>query len=403
MIKQNFYQGQKVTPSDLNQGLSGYADGLTARLQSDILGAGLIQGFGAEIINGFVMGIGPGLAYNAKGQRLHLKQGVQVNLAAHTPAVGTKWVKIWGILEYTKTQPVIDGEGNTVYTHWEETSAFGSGDTVPEGALHFYDVQLSTGAILIINPAYPLLETPLAQSQRTRGYGYNGGNPKITAPNGFEVDLLTLATRRAVFDALKPGGYKKGDILWLEPSTYETQSTPPAGGSISYPYTVPAASAFMGKARTYSAQTDFRQYAVRLRALKDNPRNPAEAGAIGSDWAVDDPSAICEEGSNGNGEYAMRAGGNIFEKMAGQHKNQVLSVGNNLVFNYPVHLIMSPSKELEWTVLTNNHAHVIGLLSPYYQNYMGGFTTSQCTHTSAVNDGNYINSFVYLHFNSRWY
>ena len=76
-----------------------------------------------------------------------------------------------------------------------------------------------------------------------------------------------------------------------------------------YPYTVPAEKAFMGKARTYSAKTQFRQYAVRLRALVDNPRDPAEAGAIGADWAVDEPGQIVEEGSNANGSYQILASG----------------------------------------------------------------------------------------------
>lgn len=160
MARQCFYQGQSVAPEHLNK-LQDFSMQGQASLISSLLGYGIVNGFEIETIEGHIVGVSAGLAFNLQGERLVLSEGKQVNLIEHKPNTGEKTIRLGMVLDYVKTEPTTDSMGNTVYTKWTPSvqfiiadSSVGFGEEI-RSAFELADIKLSPTSITEINPTAP--------------------------------------------------------------------------------------------------------------------------------------------------------------------------------------------------------------------------------------------------------
>ena len=127
-IRQNFYQGQSVSASNLTQ-LQDYSDNARNLIVSDILGYGIVSGFHVtkDTTNNFILGVGRGLAYTEQGVRLESDTEKTINTkefieSSQLPIDDEKITRYLTIsLDYDKTKPVTDSFNNSVLTEWTPT------------------------------------------------------------------------------------------------------------------------------------------------------------------------------------------------------------------------------------------------------------------------------------------
>ena len=127
-IRQNFYQGQSVSASNLTQ-LQDYSDNARNLIVSDILGYGIVSGFhvAKDTTNNFILGVGRGLAYTEQGVRLESDTEKTINTkefieSSQLPIDDEKITRYLTIsLDYDKTKPVTDSFNNSVLTEWTPT------------------------------------------------------------------------------------------------------------------------------------------------------------------------------------------------------------------------------------------------------------------------------------------
>ena len=128
-IRQNFYQGQSVSASNLTQ-LQDYSDNARNLIVSDILGYGIVSGFDVIKANkdNFTLSISSGLAYTQNGVRLETDKPKELFIkdfvkSADLPsgeAIITRYLAM--SLDYDKTKPVTDSFNNSVLTEWAPTA-----------------------------------------------------------------------------------------------------------------------------------------------------------------------------------------------------------------------------------------------------------------------------------------
>jgi len=167
--RQCFYQGQKVSPDNLNK-LQNYSDQGQANLISALLGYGVVNGLEVSIVDGYILGISSGLAFNQEGTRLVLSSGQQFNISSHAPNLGEKSIKLGIVQDWIKNEPVLDSMGNTVYKKWLPTVEFIASETLALGVLELAEIKLSpVGIIEIKNTAISLITLP-KQIQSTSAF-----------------------------------------------------------------------------------------------------------------------------------------------------------------------------------------------------------------------------------------
>ena len=128
-IRQNFYQGQSVSATNLTQ-LQDYSDNARNLIVSDILGYGIVSGFDVIKANkdNFTLSISSGLAYTQNGVRLETDKPKELFIkdfvkSADLPsgeAIITRYLAM--SLDYDKTKPVTDSFSNSVFTEWSPTA-----------------------------------------------------------------------------------------------------------------------------------------------------------------------------------------------------------------------------------------------------------------------------------------
>ena len=149
MDKRNFYKGQSVKAEQLNK-LQDYSDRGQANLIASLLGYGVVNGFEISIIEGHIVGVTAGLAFNLAGERLVLAEGQQVNLAQYIPNVGEKTIKLGIIQDFIKTDPATDSMGNAEYTKWTPTVKFVTGETLGTGTFELAEIKINPVSIVEI-------------------------------------------------------------------------------------------------------------------------------------------------------------------------------------------------------------------------------------------------------------
>ena len=129
-IRQNFYQGQSVSATNLNR-LQDYSDNARDQIMSDILGYGIVSGFEvtkSETDNSTLL-ISSGLAYTEQGVRLQSAkildtiQTLEIEIPESELPAGestiTKYLVI--SLDYIKSGDIRDNSQNLIQTKWTPT------------------------------------------------------------------------------------------------------------------------------------------------------------------------------------------------------------------------------------------------------------------------------------------
>ena len=128
-IRQNFYQGQSVSATNLTQ-LQDYSDNARNLIVSDILGYGIVSGFDTTKakVNNFTLSIGSGLAYTKNGVRLEttapkelfIKDFIKSTDLPSGETIITRYLAM--SLDYDKDKPFTDSFSNSILTEWTPTA-----------------------------------------------------------------------------------------------------------------------------------------------------------------------------------------------------------------------------------------------------------------------------------------
>ena len=128
-IRQNFYQGQSVSATNLTQ-LQDYSDNARNLIVSDILGYGIVSGFDTtkHDTDKYKLLISSGLAYTQNGVRLEtnilkelpIKPFIEDVKFPTSTTIITRYLVM--SLDYDKTKPVTDSFSNSVLTEWTPTA-----------------------------------------------------------------------------------------------------------------------------------------------------------------------------------------------------------------------------------------------------------------------------------------
>ncbi len=162
-IRQNFYQGQSVSATNLNL-LQDYSDNARGQIMSDILGYGIVSGFEvtkSETDKSTLL-ISSGLAYTEHGVRLQSPeiQGTTQALKIKIPeselptgeAIITKFLVI--SLDYIKSGDITDNSQNLVQTKWTPTvkaTLYLDKDSITMNDLPIAEIILDKSGINTIN------------------------------------------------------------------------------------------------------------------------------------------------------------------------------------------------------------------------------------------------------------
>ncbi len=146
MTRQNFFQGQCVAPEHLNA-LQDYADSGHANLISALLGYGVVDGFEVSAVEGYVVEVSSGLAFNLAGERLVLTEDTQVDLSQYAPS---SVIKLGVVIDYEKSDSIVNGYGDTVYTKWTPTVQFIMGETLDGGVFELAEITIDSTSITSI-------------------------------------------------------------------------------------------------------------------------------------------------------------------------------------------------------------------------------------------------------------
>lgn len=187
-----FYEGQKVTPSHLNN-LQSYSDAINSELVVNRLGFGVIEGFEVTKTSDLELTVTAGIAYAEDGERLILEQEKILLLNEYLPVLGSKKVIISITKDFIKENPVEDVTGTIVYTQWTPTvkceiTEYQAG--IPAGYLRLAEVTLNSQGIIEIEQTSS--EVPLK-----------------TNHDAVNINSLSLNWNgKAILDIIYPVGYQ---------------------------------------------------------------------------------------------------------------------------------------------------------------------------------------------------
>lgn len=150
LIRQNFYQGQSVSPNNLNM-LQNYTDCSQAHTVASLLGYGIVQGFEMTHSDDFIITITNGLAFNQEGTQLVLSNEHQVNISSHAPTLSEeKIIKLGVIHDWSKSEPVLNSMGKTINTQWTPTVQFVVAEQLEDAVFELAEVTLNPTRIVKI-------------------------------------------------------------------------------------------------------------------------------------------------------------------------------------------------------------------------------------------------------------
>ena len=120
-IRQNFYQGQNVSATNLNQ-LQDYSDNARNLIVSDILGYGIVSGFDVTNTNSSLF-IDEGLAYTKLGVRLASDKTLNIVIhPSQIPVDNQQLTRYLALsLDYIKEGEAVDSSNNAVQPKWTPT------------------------------------------------------------------------------------------------------------------------------------------------------------------------------------------------------------------------------------------------------------------------------------------
>ncbi len=184
-----FYKGQNVKAEQLNK-LQDYSDRGQANLIASLLGYGVVNGFEISIIEGHIVGVTAGLAFNLAGERLILAEGQQVNLAQYIPNVGEKTIKLGIIQDFIKTDPATDSMGNAEYTKWVPSVQFVLGESLDTGVFLLAEIKINPVSIVEIKATSANFTTLQKQIQNTFAFSTDRSSESIVA--NIDADIFNI-------------------------------------------------------------------------------------------------------------------------------------------------------------------------------------------------------------------
>ena len=194
-----FYKGQSVKAEHLNK-LQDYSDRGQANLIASLLGYGVVNGFEISIIEGHIVGVTAGLAFNLTGERLVLAEGQQVNLAQYIPNVGEKTIKLGIIQDFIKTDPATDSMGNTEYTKWIPSVQFVLGESLDTGVFLLAEIKINPVSIVEIKATSANFTTLQKQIQNTFAFSTDRSSESIVA--NIDADIFNI-NNKSFADTIK--------------------------------------------------------------------------------------------------------------------------------------------------------------------------------------------------------
>ena len=209
MTRQNFYQGQSVAPEHLNK-LQTYAEQGQADLIASLLGYGIVNGFEVSTIEGHIVGVTAGLAFNLAGERLVLAEGQQVNLAQYIPNVGDKIVKLGIIRDFIKTNPVTDSMGNIEQTTWTPTVQFITGESLDSGIFELAEIKINPLSVVEIKATEARFTTLSKQVTKAHAFSTDRSSESIIA--NIDADILNI-NKKPFADTIR-------DLIYPTNTTY---------------------------------------------------------------------------------------------------------------------------------------------------------------------------------------
>ena len=218
MTRQNFYQGQSVAPEHLNK-LQTYAEQGQADLIASLLGYGIVNGFEVSTIEGHIVGVTAGLAFNLAGERLVLAEGQQVNLAQYIPNVGDKIVKLGIVSDFIKTDPVTDSMGNIEQTTWTPTVQFITGESLDSGIFELAEIKINPLSVVEIKATEAHFTTLSKQVAKAHAFSTDR-LPESTIAN-IDADILNI-NKKSFADTIR-------DLIYPIDTTYTQHPDPTTG------------------------------------------------------------------------------------------------------------------------------------------------------------------------------
>ncbi|MGL4561922.1 MAG: hypothetical protein ACRCV0_06525 [Brevinema sp.] len=180
MKRHNFYKGELVTPTELNN-LQSYTDTITEQVVNrGALGTGVIGGFVVTKENDLNLSIEAGNAYNTIGELLTLADTALVSVNDFLPTSGSKKILMSIKKDYIETDPIQDTTGNIINTTWTPTVSFAISDVdqgIPNGFFELAIITLNSQGIVDIeqiSPSVPLKADPDHIDLVTKSLHWNG-------------------------------------------------------------------------------------------------------------------------------------------------------------------------------------------------------------------------------------
>ena len=243
-----FYKGQRVKAQEIND-LQSYSDRGQANLIASLLGYGVVNGFEISIIEGHIVGVTAGLAFNLTGERLVLAEGQQVNLAQYIPNVGEKTIKLGIIQDFIKTDPATDSMGNAEYTKWVPSVQFVLGESLDTGVFLLAEIKINPVSIVEIKVTSVSFTTLQKQIQNTsalntreEGATMQSALLSLLAQNSISLDspLINLITQNLQINGIpymEIGSNDNGHYVKFESGLLVCISVNGLLSGLSYQYT----------------------------------------------------------------------------------------------------------------------------------------------------------------------
>lgn len=191
-IRQNFYNGQKVGPKNLND-LQSYVEDRNAELISGLMGYGIVEGFKVKKESEMIVSVSGGLAYTEQGVRLFSETGQNLTIErSELPNAGERTISLALRFEWNKTGHAADSTGSSVTTEWVPSVKIILGSEITNTDLEIANIKLSpVGIFEIIENGQQFLNF---KKQVNKTYAFSTKTTPETVTADIDSNTLNINT-----------------------------------------------------------------------------------------------------------------------------------------------------------------------------------------------------------------
>ena len=342
-IRQNFYQGQSVSASNLTQ-LQDYSDNARNLIVSDILGYGIVSGFDTTKakVNNFTLSIGSGLAYTKNGVRLEttapkelfIKDFIKSTDLPSGETIITRYLAM--SLDYDKTKPITDSFSNSVETVWTPTATpvlYAQVDLITMNDILLAEIQINEyGTTEIIDRRKDFLDFN-ALTQKTSSFTTTKEEANTIA--SIDADIFNINNKSFV-DTIRDTSYPIKSTYTQYPNDttgkFDVNESPTSlfGGTWEKLFT--SKSVFF-RTQKITSDTD-RVNGVQLDAMQRLTGKFEAAGGDGYGWVASGVIGMDQTGNKG--DFANRGGTANYNQLLFDNSYQARTSTENRPINMEV-------------------------------------------------------------------